>query len=59
MPLQQYLYGVVPRELGPIAFPEVEAHKGAGDRSEKAQKGRAYGEILRHYYRDVELVNWY
>jgi stage II sporulation protein D len=24
-----------------------------------AQKGRAYGEILRHYYRDVELVSWY
>ena len=24
-----------------------------------AQKGRAYGDILRHYYRDVELVNWY
>ena len=27
LPLEQYLYGVVPRELGPIAFPEVEAQK--------------------------------
>jgi stage II sporulation protein D len=25
--IEQYLYGVVPRELGPIAFPEVEAQK--------------------------------
>lgn len=27
LPIEQYLYGVVPRELGPIAFPEVEAQK--------------------------------
>jgi stage II sporulation protein D len=27
LPMEQYLYGVVPRELGPIAFPEVEAQK--------------------------------
>jgi stage II sporulation protein D len=27
LPVEQYLYGVVPRELGPIAFPEVEAQK--------------------------------
>jgi stage II sporulation protein D len=27
LPLEQYLYGVVPRELGPIAFPEMEAQK--------------------------------
>ena len=27
LPLEQYLYGVVPRELGPIAFPEIEAQK--------------------------------
>ncbi|MEW5927574.1 MAG: SpoIID/LytB domain-containing protein [Gemmatimonadota bacterium] len=27
LPIEQYLYGVVPRELGPIAFPEVEALK--------------------------------
>jgi stage II sporulation protein D len=27
LPLEQYLWGVVPRELGPIAFPEVEALK--------------------------------
>jgi stage II sporulation protein D len=27
LPLEQYLYGVVPRELGPAAFPEVEAQK--------------------------------
>lgn len=27
LPLEQYLYGVVPRELGPIAYPEVEAQK--------------------------------
>jgi stage II sporulation protein D len=25
--IEQYLYGVVPRELGPIAFPELEAQK--------------------------------
>jgi stage II sporulation protein D len=25
--IEQYLYGVVPRELGPIAFPEIEAQK--------------------------------
>lgn len=27
LPLEQYLYGVVPRELGPIAYPEMEAQK--------------------------------
>ncbi len=27
LPMEQYLYGVVPRELGPDAFPEVEAQK--------------------------------
>lgn len=27
LPMEDYLYGVVPRELGPIAFPEVEAQK--------------------------------
>lgn len=27
LPMEQYLYGVVPRELGPIAFPELEAQK--------------------------------
>jgi stage II sporulation protein D len=27
LPLEQYLYGVVPRELGPTAFPEMEAQK--------------------------------
>ena len=27
LPIEQYLYGVVPRELGPVAFPEVEAQK--------------------------------
>lgn len=27
LPVDQYLYGVVPRELGPIAFPEFEAQK--------------------------------
>lgn len=25
--IEQYLYGVVPRELGPIAYPEIEAQK--------------------------------
>lgn len=25
--IEQYLYGVVPRELGPVAYPEVEAQK--------------------------------
>jgi stage II sporulation protein D len=27
LPIEEYLYGVVPRELGPIAFPELEAQK--------------------------------
>ncbi|HEU4557751.1 MAG TPA: SpoIID/LytB domain-containing protein [Longimicrobium sp.] len=27
LPMEQYLYGVVPRELGPVAFPELEALK--------------------------------
>jgi stage II sporulation protein D len=27
LPVDEYLYGVVPQELGPIAFPEVEAQK--------------------------------
>jgi stage II sporulation protein D len=27
LPLEEYLYGVVPRELGPIAYPELEALK--------------------------------
>ena len=27
LPMEQYLYGVVPRELGPIAYPEIEAQK--------------------------------
>jgi stage II sporulation protein D len=27
LPIEQYVKGVVPRELGPIAFPEVEAQK--------------------------------
>ena len=27
LPIEQYLWGVVPRELGPIAFPEVEAQR--------------------------------
>jgi stage II sporulation protein D len=27
LPLEQYLYGVVPRELGPMAYPEMEAQK--------------------------------
>ena len=27
LPLEQYLYGVVPRELGPIAYPLLEAQK--------------------------------
>lgn len=27
LPVELYLYGVVPRELGPIAYPEIEAQK--------------------------------
>ncbi len=27
LPIEQYIYGVVPRELGPLVFPEVEAQK--------------------------------
>jgi stage II sporulation protein D len=27
LPMEQYLYGVVPRELGPIAWPQMEAQK--------------------------------
>ena len=27
LPMEEYLYGVVPRELGPVAFPELEALK--------------------------------
>ncbi|HEY0995798.1 MAG TPA: SpoIID/LytB domain-containing protein [Gemmatimonadaceae bacterium] len=27
LPMEQYLYGVLPRELGPIQYPEVEAQK--------------------------------
>lgn len=27
LPIDQYLYGVVPRELGPVLYPEVEAQK--------------------------------
>jgi len=27
LPVEQYLYGVVPRELGPIAFPQIEAQR--------------------------------
>jgi stage II sporulation protein D len=27
LPMEEYLYGVVPRELGPVAFPEMEAQK--------------------------------
>lgn len=27
LPVEQYLYGVVPLELGPIAYPEIEAQK--------------------------------
>ena len=27
LPMEQYLYGVVPRELGPILYPEIEAQK--------------------------------
>ncbi|MFN2564088.1 MAG: SpoIID/LytB domain-containing protein, partial [Gemmatimonadaceae bacterium] len=27
LPVEQYLYGVVPRELGPVAFPQIEAQK--------------------------------
>lgn len=27
LPVDKYLYGVVPRELGPIAYPEIEAQK--------------------------------
>ena len=27
LPVEHYLYGVVPQELGPVAFPEVEAQK--------------------------------
>jgi stage II sporulation protein D len=27
LPIEEYLYGVVPRELGPVAFPELEALK--------------------------------
>ena len=27
LPVEEYLYGVVPRELGPIQYPEVEAQK--------------------------------
>jgi SpoIID/LytB domain protein len=27
LPIEQYLYGVVPRELGPIAYPLIEAQK--------------------------------
>ena len=27
LPIDEYLYGVVPRELGPIAYPEIEAQK--------------------------------
>src|SRR5688572_16030987 len=27
LPMEQYLYGVVPRELGPVAYPELEALK--------------------------------
>lgn len=27
LPFEQYLYGVVPRELGPVAYPELEAQK--------------------------------
>ncbi|MBB4637171.1 SpoIID/LytB domain-containing protein [Longimicrobium terrae] len=27
LPMEEYLYGVVPRELGPVTYPEIEAQK--------------------------------
>ncbi|CAA9334801.1 MAG: SpoIID [uncultured Gemmatimonadaceae bacterium] len=37
LPLEEYLYGVVPRELGPVAYPELEAQKA------QAVAARTYG----------------
>jgi stage II sporulation protein D len=37
LPMEQYLYGVVPRELGPVAWPQLEAQKA------QAVAARSYG----------------
>jgi stage II sporulation protein D len=37
LPIEQYLYGVVPRELGPVQYPELEAQKA------QAVAARTYG----------------
>ncbi|WP_420127390.1 SpoIID/LytB domain-containing protein [Longimicrobium sp.] len=52
VPMEEYLYGVVPRELGPVAYPEVEAQKAQA----VAARTYAHGNLGKHWNNGYDLV---
>ncbi|HYW14482.1 MAG TPA: SpoIID/LytB domain-containing protein [Longimicrobium sp.] len=52
LPMDEYLYGVVPRELGPSAYPEVEAQKAQA----VAARTYAHSSLGKHWNNGYDVV---
>jgi stage II sporulation protein D len=52
VPMEEYLYGVVPRELGPVQYPEAEAQKAQA----VAARTYAAGNLGKHWNNGYDLV---
>ena len=52
VPMEEYLYGVVPRELGPVQYPEAEAQKAQA----VAARTYAHGNLGKHWNNGYDMV---
>jgi stage II sporulation protein D len=52
VPMEEYLYGVVPRELGPVQYPEAEAQKAQAI----AARTYAHGNLGKHWNNGYDLL---
>ncbi len=52
VPMEEYLYGVVPRELGPVQYPEAEAQKAQA----VAARTYAHGNLGKHWNNGYDLL---
>jgi stage II sporulation protein D len=52
VPMEEYLYGVVPRELGPVQYPETEAQKAQAI----AARTYAHGNLGKHWNNGYDLL---
>jgi hypothetical protein len=53
LPLEEYLYGVVPRELGPVQYPQTEAQKAQA----VAARTYAHANLGKHQHNGYDLLD--